>query len=257
MKNQNPHRKSYFMAVTGYGSFIRNLLLGVTLVLTQPTSLIMSVFLRKNFGERYYSLSASLAMAILMGAATYGFYLADTPIYALIPVWIFILLFTYAAIKRRLEFKAFTHDVRCDRFSYYEGDFQQGIWDFIHKKFPKIPMKSLYIRKYYEPLLTVLIGGILCLLFVPILVGILLVSVGVMQYFRVVSQYAIGRHFLLDKVDQIISDEEMMNSLFYEKPPKETRGFEFFAPRPESPEMRQRVVELSRSDEFEEPVFAE
>lgn len=257
MSKQTPIRKSYHSATTGYASFVRKVLTILVIGLSMPTNLILSVFYRKNFGERYYSLGAAIVIALLLIMPVIGLIKLNAYLAMIISMSLFVIVFLVFAVKRRREFTAFTHNVDCDRYSYYEGDINMKIWDRIRKIFPKLSENRYVIRKYYEPALATIVGVILMVIFITLPVGIILTIAGILQYFRVVAQYSIGREFMLDKVDQIISDEEMMNSLFYENPPEKTRGFDFFAPRPSDPNLRKKVAELSRSEEYEEPVFAE
>lgn len=241
---------TYYRLITGHVNIMRKIYQSFILALSHFPSLFVAVFLRKNMGERFYTLSASLTFAVILLVpfvvltSLSNYY---NPKFLKMFDWpwaIFVCIFITYSIVRRLEFKRNTHIVRTDQFSYYEGDMLWPLWLWIEKKVPFLKAHPLYIRKYYEPALVFISAFVLGTIFVGSFVFFFLLITSILQFLRVQVQYAEGRNFIMDKIDEIIANEELFESLVNDKPAEETRGFSFFAPKPESREVREKMVDL-------------
>lgn len=246
MQKRTPKKSRHLMIFT-YTNYFRIIYRGLILALTKYPSLIVAVFLRKNFGERYFTLSACIIFGIILAVPYFAAQeLSDYTdiVDSLNFTWmLFIAVFIGFSIKRRLEFKRSSKTIRTDRFSYFEGEINTKLWDWVEDKTRILKADNLYIARFYEPLLVFLVGIALMLLYVTRFVGLFVVIISILQYLRVSVQLAMGRDFLMDEIDEIIAKENLRNTLVFDKPASETQGYSIFAPRPESMEIREKIVD--------------
>ena len=76
----------------------------------------------------------------------------------------------------------------------------------------------------------------------------LLIVCSVFYSFGYAGAYHIGDNFVMDKIDEMISNEELEDSFVNDKDPSETRGFRFYGKKPTDPDMRRKVASLMTED---------
>jgi hypothetical protein len=271
----NLYYKDYYRRVEAAGENV----MFVYLKIASYPRLLLEVFIRKNFGERYFSFGKSLRMALVLAIIPF-FHFQLVGLYYKIKGWfsiedqftslhaqatlyeafekisvpfffitystwyIFLAAFLVMAFKRRQEIKRNPSVFDFKKFSLYGGDFNPRFFSFkIGGKQPNVRTVETLI----EPTFFLVIGIVLLVL--DQWVGLLLTLSSLMYSFSYVIAYRMGDHFVMDKIDQMISNEELMNSFVENKPARQTRGFRVFGSRPKDKETRERVAEKFFVDE--------
>src|SRR5699024_2421113 len=91
-----------------------------------------------------------------------------------------------------------------------------------------------------EPLIFFCIGLVIWILSQPI--GFIILMSSIFYAFSYRAAYHRSDHFIMDKIDQMIMNEEMEDSFVEEADPDDTRGVRFFARRPTSKELRRKLA---------------
>ena len=81
------------------------------------------------------------------------------------------------------------------------------------------------------------------------LIGFILVICSIVYSLSYRAAYYQGDQFVMDKIDEMICNEELVKSFVEGRTPDETRGFNFYGRRPADPETRRRVAETFVEDE--------
>jgi hypothetical protein len=172
--------------------------------------LLIEVFIRKNFGRRYFNLGSAIAAAITT---------ALFPTMALIPIvagrnpdifkiiWVFggwfffIYLFIRKSIDRNKEVEKGPPVINFETYSLSSGFPQTWYTDFLAKYF--IKGKKVTIREietYYEPLPFFLGGLLLTILLQPL--GVFLMFISIMYSLSYRQAYKEGDDYILDIGDE-------------------------------------------------------
>jgi hypothetical protein len=236
----------YYAAVFQRRNFIRDYLYGIFLSLASWPRLVLEVFIRRNMGERYFSLFAAIVITLLLFAfplyrsgGNYGFFeiIGDNFLW-----YLFTAAFAYASFMRMREVNSLPSVLDYARFSLSTG----------------IPLPIVYkvtdnprkIATIVEPLPIFILGGLLLWMKQEIGVVLMLCSfIYSMSYF---AAYAQGDDFLMDFIDNEICAKDLRATFEEGKRKSETRGAEFFGSRPSDPEMRHRAAAAFDNDEVED-----
>jgi len=100
---------------------------------------------------------------------------------------------------------------------------------------------------YLEPAVFFLAGCLLALIGQAL--GWLLIFCSICYSISYIAAYDSGDNFVMDKIDEIICNEELENSFIFEAPEEETRGFRFRGRRPDSHEYRHKILPLMMEDD--------
>lgn len=262
----------YFRTVMTRHNVIARAILDFILKIASYPRLLIEVFLRKNFGERYFATASVISVATLMiafalfwtkifprigGFSSYAEYSAyekskDAWFRWEFATWyIFIVAFIYVSYQRRKEVKRNPSVFDFARFSLYTGDIHPKFWNL--KVFGKKPT-ARQIETLYEPLLPFVIGVILWLIEQKL--GIVLVVSSICYSLSYVQAYRQGDHFVMDKIDEMIMNEEMQSAFIEDESSNNTRGVRFYAERPRSKADREKLREAIVVDDNSETVFA-
>lgn len=235
--------------------------------------LLLEVFIRKNLGERYFSMGIAVFMFCVlfylpihfapqlhaldmmtdksfmsisdvsgMKAASKFSYLKF--IFKNITWYGFISAFIYSAFLRNQEIKRLPSVFDFGRLSTVTGD--------IHPLFKEVKWKGQLVNErqietLIEPLFFFTIGIILIVFHQ--LVGYLIVIASIGYSISYVLAYHHGDHFIMNKIDQMILGEEINSAVVEGKSPNETRGTKFYGRVPNDPGNRRRVVDSMFGDE--------
>lgn len=234
----------------GRGNHIFDIITGILFSLSSYPSYIVEVFLRKKFGERYFTTTHAISISIVMlwiwfsigkqGREFIGF------------TWlIFTALFLYKSIRHRMEIKKYGTAYNFDRFSYSDGEILPFWWNIIDTKIFGKTITRYKILIYLEPAIPVISG--LFLFAIPFTrgVGILLFISGLLFSFRSFMKAHVARNNLLDMIDDQIIMEAKHDVIVEEKPMSETKGISFPIELPKSQKLRQ---ELSNSMDIHNPL---
>lgn len=243
----------YFDKVFRRRNLIADLFLGFFLSFCSYPRLLLEVFIRKNFGERYFSLFAagfitvvlSLTPMVLNSKDLLRFIKGYDKLYILEFLlfnwtwYVFIAAFVYMCIQRHHEIQRLPSVLDFKRFSLSTGEIHPRFLEFeINGKKQDIRTISTLI----EPGLFFIIGGVLWLLQQPIGLVILISSI-FYSFGYMGAQYAADNE-LMDLFDRTICDEELVSSLVEGKDPSQTRGVNYPGRRPADPEVRRRLADL-------------
>jgi hypothetical protein len=236
--------------------FILTLFLGFASVARMP----IEVLTRKNFGERYFSFTATILMAVALALFPLGYenfhshIFGDTSIVEMVFKYLtwypFLALFVKMAIDRRNEIRRLPSVFDFERYSLSTGILDRRLMNF------KIKGKAVDIRTV-ETLIepgVFLAAGIVLVLFKQTL-GYLLIPCSLAYSLSYVATYNIGDQFIMDLIDKQICNEELADTFVNDTPPSETRGFQSYGRRPSDPDLRRKVANSFFEDD--EPMFAQ
>ena len=214
-------------------------------VSSYPT-LIVEVFLRRRFGERYLNIASILTVFVLLMVP---FYLTGQQAAMMPPayktgriIWLlFSVAYLFMALKNYREIQKSGSTFDTERFSYSNGE-QFNFWYRLEGRTPLV-INYKNIELYYEPLLVFLVGLPLLLIPYTMLVGGLICVLGLIQFLKNQAQYSINRDTIMDKLDEMIVNKNWYNSFVEERPKEETNGFLAMAPKPNSRELRESLTD--------------
>lgn len=209
--------------------------------------LLLEVFVRKNFGERYFSFSTAIGLAFLLALlplffAT-AFYLKGdagfgTFILHFLTWYAAIAAFVYMSLKRRNEIKRLPSVFDFARFSLSAGNLDNRFLDF------NLQGRRFTIREVettVEPAFFFIIGLGLMLLAQPI--GLVIMFCAICYSVSYFATYWKGDNFIMDKIDEMILNEEYTNSFVDGMDPEDTRGVRYYGRVPVNPEVRRQLVD--------------
>ena len=239
--------------------FLQNLFLD----LASYPRLFIEVFIRKNMGERYFSVASAITVATLLLFLPYIFnrlggvselYIPQTDSefwvkyltwYALTAAFIYCSYLRWQEVKRNPSVFDF------ERFSLSSGN--------IHPLYYKIRLFNVktnirVIETYYEPLSVFILGFLFWLIGQS--AGLLLMYCAVIYSRSYAAAYRIGDDLVMDNIDMMLMNEEMENAFVDDLPSSETRGVKYFSKKPNSRELRKKVGESFIEDTSDEVSYA-
>jgi len=182
--------------------FVIKFILDMTFVLVMP-------FLRRNFGERFFSMT--MVTFMVAGVTAMSAYLEKTgaPVYGYMTAVIVLSAFHLLVIFLRNRKGEQWH-------TRYEGDFLPF--------FRFLPKAGYWmIEGFYEPLFVLIAGGVVSYFTDPILAGVFY-TIAIFMVIRSRYHYRIHKEQILDERDNMIESECKMQAL-QGKTAKETKGF--------------------------------
>lgn len=231
----------YFKHVYGRKNLLMEFFYELFLKLSSYPRMVIEVIIRRNFGERYFSLTAGiviLAILIWLPSAsevfTRDFFTSNFDRYAW---YLFSSLFAGSTIVHWWDTVRTPGVFDFSRFSKYAGD--------IHPLFRKINLwgwtpDDRMIETLLEPAL--FFGAGLFLNSIGFALGTLLIVVSVFYSVSYLAAYHKGDDFVMDRIDEAIMNEEMENAFVYGKSSEETRGVKFYAQKPKLRAERERIA---------------
>lgn len=241
----------YFRRIQPFNAFITPIIFASVLALTLFPARVVEVFLRKNFGERYYNLEIPIILFIMMfWPVVYTLY-HDVESYYNSFFGLFALIFLGVSIKRYREIEKTQQLFDDSKYSYYSGDMHPK-WSWLEKKFPKLDVSSYKIERFLEGLVFILIGMVLMIFPFSFSVGFLLAFCGLAYLIQIHFRYLASRHMVLDRIDEKIINEQLYNAFVNDRPPEDTQGFRWSGSKPGDRALREEVYELMTADEEED-----
>lgn len=243
---------------------LKNAIFDFFLSVASYPRLVLEVFIRKNFGEQYFSTSSVVSLGcILMLIPPIVYKLSTTfllrmGVYqdALPGFWakyaswyLFIVAFFYFSYKRAQEIKTEPSVFDFGKFSLYSGAIHPFF--FTIKLFgKKATVRS--IECFYEPAVFFILGLLLSLMGQP--VGSLLSWCSIFYALSYKGAYKIGDDYVRKMINGIIYNEEM-ERMFVDGDDEERRGVRIRARRPNSREDREKVFDAFFEGADEEPTL--
>ena len=152
--------------------------------------------------------------------------------------YLFLIGFFIAALKRRKEVERLPSVFDFARFSLSSGVTVPALFNV---KIGKRPTDIRVVSTIIEPAIFLIIGFILHLC--QQLVGDLLMICSVIYSLSYFAAYHIGDNYIMDKIDEIICNENLKESLVEGREPVNNKGFNFEPRMPNDPGFRKTVYE--------------
>lgn len=253
-------KNMYYRTVFKRTNTFQEAFLGLFLAISSWPRLLLEVFIRRNFGERYFSFSGSVFIAVLLGVypilkvsgvrmfRSYSYYGQDSDyggFFLHYATWYgFLVAFLVMASRRDNEIKQLPSVFDFARFSLSSGHLHPRFLNFT------IGDRRLSIRTIetlIEPAFFFFIG--LALWIFGQGIGVVIVLCSIIYSLSYQAAYHQGDNFVMDKIDEMICNEELVKSFVEGRDPSETRGVNFQGRRPADPEIRRRVAETFMEEE--------
>jgi len=239
----------YYKAVFARKNILKEFCLMGFLILISGPRLLLEVFIRKNFGERYFSMFQAVCLSIFlffipiaiakyheaMGDMSYN---AGTIMMRDLTWYLFLAAFLYFSYQRQQEIKREPSVFDFARFSLSTGEINDRFYQF--KIRGKVPDPRT-IATVLEPAFFLAIGIVLAILQQK--VGVLLIFSSIFYSLGYRGAYYQGDMYIMDKIDEMICNEELSNSFVDDQQPKDTRGFYAYGRRPSNAAFRKQVVD--------------
>ena len=238
------NKNSYYATVYQRRNFIKDFLYNLFLGLSSWPRLILEVFIRRNMGERYFSLFGVVVITLLLiGFPFYkaGPYSDKWPVFKENFTWyLFTVAFVYFGYRRLREVQTLPSVFDFERFSL-----SSGISFPIVYEITKNPRK---ITTLIEPGACLLIG--LLLWWMDQQIGVLITACSVIYSLSYMAAFSQGDDFLMDHIDDYICRSDLAKTFVEGLTSAETRGAEFFGHRPENPEARRKAAEAFEAEDI-------
>jgi hypothetical protein len=230
--------------------------------------LLLEVFIRKDFGERYFQLNSALSITAILAlwpvlktkilapfhhldeAYMMQSEMSDNPLSHHMPdtslmphylVWyLFLALFLVFCFIRRAEIKRNPSVFDFAKFSLYSGTINPL---FFKIQLPWRKTNTRLVETIFEPALFFVAGLILWKLLHQG-IGLVVVISSIFYSLSYAADYAAGDNFIMDKIDEMIANEELEKSFVEGVESDKTRGFNMRAAAPADIEMRRKVLPL-------------
>jgi hypothetical protein len=236
-------KQTIFRVVTaGRASAVYDVTSDFIFKLTSYPSYIVEVFMRKHFGERYYSFSVAVIITLLM---LYPYFFLGGRIRETLGLsWvIFTVLFLIKSIRHRLEFRRFSMTYDYDRFSYTDGEIFPFWYSLIGTKLLGLTVTRYRILVLFEPAIPILVGLILMLIPYTRAVGVLIFLSGFLFAYRSTMKAYAARSHVLDAIDDQLIAKWKHDVIMEEKPKSETGGLSFPIELPKSKDLKQGLID--------------
>lgn len=256
MKKQNLYYRTTFRRF----NLIKDSILGLVFHLCSYPRLLIEVFIRTDFGHRYFSLAAALSVFSLLAFIPFlqsGLYFDLDMLYYVLtdnPLWygyLFTFLFFSWKRYRELKVKGGWYDHRW--FSLSAGVRRDFFEKFtFNGKTPNSRVMTIWI----EPLPFFIVG--ILLLFFHSILGILLVFCSIMYCLSYMAAYHIGDNLIWDIIDEKIVSEATTKYYEGDEDTVAKRGVQFYTDRPDDKELGKIIANgmNQKEDDSDETSYA-
>lgn len=256
----------YYRTVLRRENALQNFFLSLLSTLSSHPRLLLEVFIRKGFGERYFRLISGFSVFLILGifplfaetlsalgdhlkqiVTAYGGMPGSTPeappqepsfLFRYLTWYIFLVLFLLKSIQHHLAMKRLPSIFDFQRYSLCGGT--------INPIFEKIklggkPADVRTIETLLEPGFFFIIGIVLWLFGQNL--GILLVVSSIFYSASYFNAYISGDNFIMDKIDEMICNQELAN-VFLNDDDGEAMGFRPRFRKPENRDIREKILPM-------------
>ena len=231
--------------------------------------LVLEVFIRKNFGVRYFSMASVVTVGMFLLFLPIGLRLLPFPthynsmadytadqgwhFWVRYAAWyLFTFAFFYFAWQRRKEIRRNPSVFDFGKFSLYSGDIDPRFFN-LHPFGKKPTIRQ--VETLFEPALFFAAGGALWLIGQKL--GVLLMTCSVFYGLGYAGAYKKGDDFVMDKIDEMILNEDL-EDVFVNDVVNSERGVRFYADKPDDKTLRRKLADAMVEDgPAEEVTFAE
>ncbi len=239
----------YYRTVLRRRNPIMELLVTVFLSIASWPRMLLEVFIRRNFGERYFSFTLAIIIAIILasgpliaasgvamlfGGKMFANYLADN-----LSWFLYLVLFICFSYIRREEIKRKPSVFDFGRFSLSAGEHLPIFYQFTYNGKLLSPRT---IEIIIEPAIFFILGCVFTY-FNQFLLGPHLIACSIIYSLSYVAAYYNGDNFVMDKIDEIICNEDLYDAFVEGVDPRNTRGVSFYGRRPADPDARRKAYD--------------
>lgn len=250
----------YYQTVILRRNVIKDAILKFFFGLCSYPRLLLEVFIRKNFGVRYFNLASAITVASVLillpilqhnGMRLFAFmspYGYRQPNFWTIgnATWyLFIGLFLAVSLWRWNEMRKNPSTFDFSKFSRYSGDIHPRFWKFDLFGLVKNDLRKIEI--YWEPAFFLLIG--IALIMLNQKVGNLIVFASIFYSIGYAGAYKEGDDFLHDLMDKKKFNDHLAEAIMSDRPDSEAHGVRFYAQKPSSESLRKDLIEQIIIDE--------
>ncbi|HRH03869.1 MAG TPA: hypothetical protein PLN13_03495 [Bacteroidia bacterium] len=259
----------YYQTMFQRRNLILDILTDIFISLASYPRLMIEVFIRKNFGQRYFNMAAvysitvitSLGILTSSGFFKYLFFLFkslqypysyDYPFEWLEFVkdyWIWVAymaVFISVSKKRAIEIKHNPSTFDFEKFSLYAGDINPKFYSLFNRQW-----NVRQVEMIVEPIIFFTLG--LAITFtLNASFGLMLMVISIIYSLSYWAAYRRGTEFVLDKIDDMICKKEMFNSFVKKEDVSKTKGFRFIGPTDIDEAKKEELFKTFFEDEDEE-----
>lgn len=241
-------KHNIFRKVSGRSvNYFYDFFLGFFLGFSSWPSSIIEVFMRRQFGERYFTLFTGLSIFTLMMIIWYSlakYWDAGTEI-----SWgLFAFIYLGQSIRHRLEIKKFGSTYDFDRYSISEGYYHEFWNKIIGNEYYGIKITHYRFYVYLEPLLPFLVGLFFFANPFTRIVGTLIMISSLFFCLRHFAKTHTARNHILDDIDDMICQQHHEDVLLEQLPAEETKGLWFPMELPQDRDLRQKLSDYMKRD---------
>lgn len=239
-------KKNLYYTMVFKNSALENKSVNILLQILELPKTVLLPFLRRDMGERYFSLLLVFFIAGLLNIAIP--YLDKSNLPNAHHLHIFNVLFVVISIVRYIQIRQAPSVFDFAKFSYSSGD----SYAFFKKiKFRGKSFSNRTIDIFLEPIFALLIGLLFTVLFTSP-AGILIMICAVCYSVSNLLRARLADHFIMDKIDEVICNEELSAS-FAKGEEVSPRKIPISYPnRPTNTELRNNLSGLFKGGEDDE-----
>lgn len=243
----------YFKEIVKRQNLLRDFVLSFFLSLSSYPRLLIEVFIRKDFGERYFRLSSAITVFVIVASLPLlsRFFTEDYSeegetsfLTGSLTLYIYLCAFMFFSIKRHMETRRNPSVFDLEKYSLYNGTIHPFFNDL------KIANKSVptrLIETVLEPAPFFIAGVILSLLHQQL--GGLLIFCSVFYSLSQVAQYERGDNYVMDMLDQMILNKGLEDAFVNDVSPEENMCIRPLGRKPADREMRRRLLSNMMEEE--------
>lgn len=268
-------RELYYSTVMRRENVIKAFFLSTFNLFASGARLMLEVFIKRNFGERYFKLSSvillSLELAALpflltwlasdLGGAempaemSYNFdeipaseppastSAISWPGFGYVLWYIYIIAFIVFGIKHHQDNKRLPSVFNFEKFSLSNGQLSESIGKLPYFKDADVRVRECFL----EPALFLIIGVLLAI--VGQYLGWLLIICSFFYSVSYIADYESGDNFIMDKIDEIILNKALASNFINGTDYAETDGMTFRARRPNGADLRRELLQKMMKDD--------
>ncbi len=245
----------YFRTVLRRKNGFKETIYDLAFTVASAPRLLLELFIKQSFGERYFSFSTSVIWTVLLlivpiplvslyqrGSAVL---MNEYSSWASVFFTHFLTWYAYAiaffifALKRRKEIKRLPSVFDFKRFSLFNG---MPTKEFLKLLNRWVPQRDKRIQEILLEPLPFFVGGFVLWIFTqPI--GLVILVAAIFYSLSYSAAYHRGDNFVMDKIDEMILNEEMEDAFINDSSAENARGVRFYMRKPTSEAMRRKVAD--------------
>lgn len=249
-----------FRSVYNRSSFWTKRFFEIMYGLGSPFRLILEVFIRKHFGQRYFSFGGIIILTLLLGILpiwgtkwflTHVFHHygdSSAIVYARFWSWyVFLAGLLFMGWRRRQEILNSPGIAREEKLTVYSGDIDMRFFNLFGSKF-RFSIRQ--VEMLIEPGFFFAIGFILYM--IDQYLGYLLMFSAVMYSLSYVASYYFSDNKILDILDDIIANRNFFSAFVGNGEINPNHGVRWSAHKPYDEKVRERIARKMLSPQEEE-----